>query len=542
VNRTCSLAGVVCVLLTTAVVAAADDTTKPAATIPIYTKDNAPKTPTVAELPQTDSVTYCGITWKFDRKAPVGRFVTGDYYVVGPVTVVEITPGWDGNKNGSVLNLPVEGRSSQSQSGFDKRIIAGRYKASLTIKTPVAMVPGDILISSIGMGDNEKSTEPLGGTSQDFSPVKSVSVLHCMKEPVPPDAFRPGYTDRTQNIYLARNLKRELLPRLKYGKDTYEFPMRGIFAGKAATTVEDWAMMYDRPWMDICDFSYDAPLAYMPGYGQIISRVESMASLVLALDLPQERKEKLLIGFLQYGVDLWGAVRGGYPGWAGFGGLNIGRKWPIVLAGVLLGDEAMASPTKSYPKCLFAEDTQTLYGESWTGAKVVFGGHQEGKGLDYWLNKPPTEKGDNGPYEHKDPSTWNDKNYQSESYRRCCTSNSWVGYALVIQLMHLEKQWDHDAFFDYVDRWMYEDNGETGKRMKAALEKNPFPYFHTEKFKFSDWFMEQSPQHTRDAFSQEMWNRFRPTINKPTDGWKKPHAPGGPASGPAQQDGPPTRP
>ena len=63
----------------------------------------------------------------FDREAPVGRFVTGDRYVVKPVTVVAIDPKpllgdaartdedrdrADGKyaRNGSVLNLPYEGR------------------------------------------------------------------------------------------------------------------------------------------------------------------------------------------------------------------------------------------------------------------------------------------------------------------------------------------------------------------------------------------------------------------------------------------------
>jgi len=30
-----------------------------------------------------------------------------------------------------------------------------------------------------------------------------VSVLTCLKEPVPADAFRPGYTDPEKTVYLA---------------------------------------------------------------------------------------------------------------------------------------------------------------------------------------------------------------------------------------------------------------------------------------------------------------------------------------------------
>jgi hypothetical protein len=429
-----------------------------------------------------------------------------------------------------VLNLPVD---NVNQTGFDTRAFGSRYKANLTVKTPVSVNPGDALISSLGMGDGEKPTEPFGGGTQSESPVKSVSILSCLEKPVPADAFRPSYCDRGQKMYLARDLKRDLLPKLKYGKDTYDWPMmKGVFAGKKSTA-EDWALLFERPWIEICWFAFDAPLEYQPGYGHIIARVESVVSLILATDLPQEKKERLLIGFTQYGIDLWGIAKAGYGGWPGYGGHGSGRKFPIVLAGTLLGDDAMASPSKTCPKCLFGEDTQTLYGKGWTGAEVVFGGHQYGKGLGYWLGKPNDEK-DSGPYEHKDPATWNSWNYQSDSYRRCCTSNAWGGYALVIQLMRLEKQWDHDAFFDYVDRWMYEDSARMAKLLKEALDKNPDPYFHTAKFKSPD--QATGKQRATEAFVQEMWDKYRPTINKPTDGWKKPRATTGPATAPSPRN------
>jgi hypothetical protein len=38
------------------------------------------------------SVSQYGITWEFDKPALTGQFITGDWWVVGPVTVVKITP------------------------------------------------------------------------------------------------------------------------------------------------------------------------------------------------------------------------------------------------------------------------------------------------------------------------------------------------------------------------------------------------------------------------------------------------------------------
>jgi hypothetical protein len=45
--------------------------------------------------------------------------------------------------------------------------------------------------------------------------------------------------------------------------------------------------------------------------------------------------------------------------------------------------------------------------------------------------------------------------------------------ALALRLMKAEKAWDHDAFFDYCDRWMYEDETEALKKLKedAKMEQ-----------------------------------------------------------------------
>lgn len=179
---------------------------------------------------------------------------------------------------------------------------------------------------------------------------------------------------------------------------------------------------------------------------------------------------------------------------------------------MLLGDDEMAQINKTAPNCLFGEDTQTLYGKGWTGATVVFGGHQYGQSVAVWEARQPIKEGnkDSGPYEHKHPKDWNSWNRQSELYRRCCTSNSWAGYALMAQLMKAEKYWAHDAFFDYVDRWMFEDQEPILTEMNAVAKEKEW------KKPFS------GGGRATEAFVNEMWDKYRKTLDKPTDGWKKP--------------------
>jgi hypothetical protein len=115
-----------------------------------------------------------------------------------------------------------------------------------------------------------------------------------------------------------------------------------------------------------------------------------------------------------------------------------------------------------------------------------------------------------GPYEHTPPAQWKQGQNTSESYRRCCTSIAWVAQCLALRLMHAEKSWAHDAFFDYVDRWMYEDDTAFVKSIRDATGQN-----HS-----ADWARQGQAW---DDFVNEMWARHRTTLAAPTDGWKKPH-------------------
>src|ERR1041385_2204836 len=58
----------------------------------IYTKASTPASPRLEELPLRESVSQYGITWTFEKPARAGRFVNGDWYVVGPATVRAIDP------------------------------------------------------------------------------------------------------------------------------------------------------------------------------------------------------------------------------------------------------------------------------------------------------------------------------------------------------------------------------------------------------------------------------------------------------------------
>jgi hypothetical protein len=484
----------------------------------VYTKDNAPAAPRLEDMELKDSVSQYGITWTFDRPARVGQFITGDWYVVGPVKVTAIDPKplygaqvaeeWPDQlwpiereryadkyaRNGASLNPPL----NTARCGYDSRMADRRYEPTLFMAPPFEMKPGDALVATVSLRDAEfyekaifggygnassggaaerrdRPAYRLGGHNSG-KPVRTAAVLTCLAAPPPADAFRPSYADRESRIYRATDLRRELL---------YSLPKP-----ESTPDLAKWVRRYQRPWIDIVEYHYAAMRENTPGYGQYTTEAVSTAALMLHLDFPPAEKEPLLIGVVQYGIDLWGLVRAGYPGWMGHGGFGDGRKWSIIFAGIMLGDEDMASPNKKYPEVVFGEDTKTAFGKGWTGADVIFLSHPR---------RGPTAT--TSP-ELQHPSEW--PNGTSEAYRRCCTSINYPGEALAARLMRAEKLWDHDAFFAYVDRWTTENLKKIAADMKAA-DKNGW---------FQNWWLNQEIWghtwgRTETSLQHDMWERYR---------------------------------
>jgi hypothetical protein len=475
----------------------------------LYTQAHPPVTPPLEDLPQTLSISQYGITWTFDKPARVGRFINTDWYVVGPVTIVSITPKplygaeipdieldhmdlerpiAQRVRNGFMLNPP-----ARMKVAYDSGV-RNWFDPSLIQKLPVTMKPGDSLVSTISMPKGLVLKPQLWDSIErgvdDSTPIRTAAVLTCVAQPLPPDAFRPAFCDRQARSYLSRNLKRDLLPRVP---------------AKDPPDIRLYVRFTQRPWVGTGFFGFEGPAENMPQYGRDYGRVVGLDALLLCTDLTAEQKETLLVDFVQVGIDLGGMIRSGHPGWEGFGGHGSGRKLPIVFAGLLLGDDELAHINKSFPKAHFGEDEQTAYGDSWTGAKVVFTGH---RAIDEATGVARTGT---GPYEHTPPSTWKDgKEKMSESYRRCCTSAAWIAQALALHLLKAEQAWDHPAFFDYCDRWMFEDESAALKTLKqdAAMDE-------------PDWAHEGR---TWEPFVDQMWAAYRTAPGMPPiDGWKQPH-------------------
>lgn len=412
----------------------------------------------LATAVESTTVTQYGVTWTFAEARPVGQFVTGDWWVVGPVRVVSVSPepgpaeakgkkvqsryGATGMvedarlRNGSMIIAQASGKQ-----GYDSRLV--NFDPEQTVTYPVDIVAGQSLISTISttkapvdvlLKDIMWKSEASGTAA-----LQSAAVLTCVDAAPAKDAFRPPYAGSDRTVWRVADLKWDRLPRLA-----------------PAGEVPDWAMVerwFERPWLDHISswvFQLTGPVDNQPNYGREFCRATSLASLMLMLDVPEERKRTLLIRFVQRGIDTYGLIKAGRR-WSGDGGHWNGRKWPLLFAGIVLDDQRLVD---AVGEGIFSEDQQTYFGRGFDGSTALY------QIVNHTGVKPP--------YEEKDPKTWTDHDKRSNSYRKVC-SMGWPGLALSAQLMKAKAAWNHDAFFAYCDRWMA-DPDASGMRCDAFVQ------------------------------------------------------------------------
>ena len=373
-----------------------------------------------------------GVTWQLRRGARAGRYINGDWWVVGPVELVEITPRCVRSdarvQNGAMIN-PDPTRPHQ---GYDSALAGSAahsgYRDALNVALevsparPLRLAPGDTLVSTV-------SHEAAGQLPQ----LERCALLTVVATPPPPRSFRPPYCGVDKRArWSADDLDLTVLAQLP--------PVPGAPAPRELVAQLEYTWLdhlpgYQRRFLH--------PSRNMPDYGREIADLVGTAALTLNLDIASHDKRALLIALVQLGVDVFGVVRQGGR-FAADGGSGSGRKLLLLLAGAALREPQMTALARD-AGATFAEDAQTFYVEE-TSPGVVNGGHggytADDVGLPEWGNRHAT-----------DPSL-DRKGWHSDPYRRCCTANGWVGCVLAARIMGLRDAWGHPPLFDYLDRYM----------------------------------------------------------------------------------------
>ncbi|HEB54466.1 MAG TPA: hypothetical protein ENI87_14540 [bacterium] len=398
------------------------------------------------------TVSQFGITWTFAESEQVGQFANGDWWVVGPVEVVAISPPTQvvagRTINGSMVN-PGQNEIENGLHGYDSTLFgpyAGNtYQPSLNVaigvspSNPLQLAGGSSLISTISWTD---SNPPPSGS---FSQLQTAAVLTVLDTAPPTGAFRPPYAGTDKTIRFNES-------QLDY------FALGTIASASGQPDLATTAAKFERVWLDHCSSwssRYMHPIENMPDYGRDFTSLYGTGALLLQTDVPNAQKRDLLVRLTQIGIDFFGNVQNGGV-WSGVGGQCSGRKFPILLAGKVLNDATMLALGTTHPSVYygpghpnndshFGEDSQTFYVQqtspgTWNWG---YGGYDASHdGMPEWGNSHTQ-------YPSNDNVLW-----EHDPYRRCCTANAWVGQTLAAHIMGLTSAWAHPAYFDYMDRFM----------------------------------------------------------------------------------------
>jgi len=362
------------------------------------------------------------------------------------------------------------------------------YNSGMRIQFPYELAANRSLISSVshtaedGYPSLVMHRGIMWGSEQERARVmRTAAVLTSLDEVPPGDAFRPTYIGGIKNLYLARDLQ--------WGK------LLNLEIDRRQVSVPSWSQFehyYERPWLDHLNGSWMGqlllPSENQPSYGREFARIHGTASMMMHLDVPRQKKERLVIGLTQIGIDLRGIAELGGR-WNAGGGHTSGRKWPIIFAGLMLEDDHFLNRRLLPETAIFHEDTQTYWGSGWHGQRALW--------------QMITHHGTRKPYLHLPPSEWRTWDGQrgnrgwaeiSESYRTCCNAIAWGGQALAALLMEAKEIWNHDVFFEVVDDWMRPVDIYSGQRMlwsRASREGAAFDH---------------------DQFVTDMYHIFRETV------------------------------
>lgn len=299
------------------------------------------------------SLLHNNVTLNFDADYAVGYYCTGDPYIVDPgagITINSYTPaptteasGWA--KNGAMVN-PTAG--TEVEQGFDDTINSAGYNDTLNVgnKGAFTVTAGSTLLVAVSEG-----------TTGNRPQLTNVAIFTVVSEAPAPDSFRPAYCGTDKTVFgNVSDLDYSYLPSLAQ-------PASGANVPSLASVEGNMAL----PWLEIhteVGGDYMHPSAHQPSYGRDMCYELNEVFLSLCLDYSNAQKETVYKQLVQYGIDVWGAAKTGAV-WINNGGINPGRKLPLLVAGKALGSAEILSygnaASVSPNGFIFAEDQQTFY-------------------------------------------------------------------------------------------------------------------------------------------------------------------------------------
>jgi hypothetical protein len=422
----------------------------------------------------TDTICQYEFTWVLSEPCQVGQFCNYDMWVVGPVSVTSITPATTTNGSGQQINGSMINPMPIGSQGWDNQPTSGTadmYSAELNValSLPLAVPAGSSLISA------QSQVPDQGNLAENYSSrsaLRHAAILTCLSSIPAFGSFRPAYAGTTKTVSFKES-------DLNYG-----------VLGTLAHVTGSLSCSYyyetflTRPWIDVIanwKGAYYHPASAMFNYASDMANRYTCGLLTANENYTNSEKRKLVIRLVQIGIDDFGIVSLNGTTWnCGGGGLQVGRKLPILFAGLILNDTSMkgiGSKSGNYffsaksgggnygiadypPDILyFGEDMQVFYVaqldvDATNTANWGEGGYPGPSVTDH-PNDIPYEVSDIGLPEWGIVRDWipSTSNKWFETNYREVNGLTFAGTSLCAHIMGLRTLWNYQAFFDYADRW-----------------------------------------------------------------------------------------
>jgi hypothetical protein len=398
-------------------------------------------TPLATPLQWVNQISQFGITFQFAQPVQAGQFVNGDWFVIGPATLADMTPPCQ-NYGGRIIHgAMINPNGSSFLHGYDRGLYGPgnelRYQDALNVALSLSPASPRVL------QPNESLIKVISNLNTSLTPqIETCSILTVLAEAPPQGSFRPPYAGPDHMA--------------QYDESMLDLSaLRDLTPATGMPQVSTWLPKFERPWLDHgpgWPTRYMHPVLNMPDYGRDLAVLYNEGALMANTNLPIADKRALAIRLVQIGIDFYGNLRGGsYQ--EGVGGHGSGRKLPILFAGALLGDPQLLSVGAEFVtgrevngqnRSYFGEDAQTFYVQQ-TAPNQINWGHggysTNDVGMPEWG------------FSHTHQPNLDNIAWLGNSYRRCCTANAWLGAVLCARMMELRDDWNHPALFDYTDRF-----------------------------------------------------------------------------------------
>lgn len=386
-----------------------------------------------------------GISYGFINPVSFGQYLTGDYWVIGPVLVSSISPSTtlrsDGTaKNGSMVASQLTNNSYQ---GFDEAtLFQFPYLSSLnvanyiSVSSPMILNCGDRLLS-VSSGDS-------------FPTIRVASVLTCVSAEVDSTYFRPGYTDSTADgingDYFASS----------YSGIVSNFDLT-TYLTKTEPSGPLVASSVSSFWFDPfvgANARFLRPANSMPTDDALIAAIISDAALSLNYYNSNNYNKLNVAKYLtQIGIDEFSNLVNLGSRWSEIGPQGSAKKFLMLFAGLMLNNQDMLNVGFDYPVSYlgvnaFPEDNQTFFVSSISSTiNYGYGGYSASDvGIPEW-----------GLMHWEDPQFDNKEWVNTSSYgtdfRRFFSMKNWVGYIMAAKIMGLQYYWNHEPLFYYFNRY-----------------------------------------------------------------------------------------